>query len=204
MKIEVLVCDLGQVVLPFDFSPAKRFLRTRSTPSNDPLWDPWKAMSGLHDSLGFGMGRCSSRDFFAQVSRSLGLRCNFDEFCTAFSDVFVEDPATIDLVRRARVRLRFLLSNTNSIHWDWITAHHGALLAIFDRLLASHELGLQKPSEAIYKRVEGLTGLPPGAHLLIDDMPENVEGAVAIGWDGIVYTGAIDLEHKLQLRGLLP
>ena len=203
--IEVLVSDLGQVVLPFDWAPCKAFLRERSRRhAADREFDPWAALASAHDRLGFGKGACESEPFFHHVSGDLDLDATYEEFCTAWSDVFWEDRAVMDLIGRAHVPHKFLLSNTNAVHWKWILERHGESLQVFDRLLASQELGAEKPHAAIYRKVEGLTGLPPEAHLMIDDIAENIEGACACGWDGIVHTDAANLELELRRRSLLP
>jgi len=48
------------------------------------------------------------------------------------------------------------------------------------------------------------TGLPPEAHLFIDDLAENVAAARALGMDGIVHTDAAALAEELARRGLAP
>ncbi|HEV2473149.1 MAG TPA: HAD-IA family hydrolase, partial [Chthonomonadales bacterium] len=98
---------------------------------------------------------------------------------------------------------KILLSNTDPLHWNWILERYRGLLAPFDTLLASHDLGLLKPSAEIYRRVEEFTGLPAQSHLLIDDLERNVEGARQCGWDAALFTGAADLAKALQLRRLL-
>jgi FMN phosphatase YigB (HAD superfamily) len=201
--IEVLVSDLGQVLLPFDFSPVKAFMRARcGYARSGPEDDSWIRLVDLNDRTGFGIGNCSADAFYRRVQTEMQMDATYEEFCRIWSDVFQEDHEALELVRRAPVRYRFLLSNTNIIHWDWIVRKHGAVLSVFDRLLPSQETGLLKPDPQIYRHVESLTGLPPAAHLLIDDGPENVEAARACGWDGIVYTAAEELAQELRRRGL--
>lgn len=200
----VLVSDLGQVVLPLDWTESKRFLRERCRKAASGAdGDPWAALGAVHDRTGFGTGSCEPDAFFRAVVDELDLNATYDEFCKAWSDVFTEDWPVVELLRKANVQHRFLLSNTNIIHWNWILEHHSECLQIFDRLLPSQELGAEKPNEEIYRKVEALTGLPPSAHLMIDDLAANVEGARACGWDGIVHTDAANLERELRRRNLL-
>ena len=51
--------------------------------------------------------------------------------------------------------------------------------------------------------VEKLTGFPSGSHVLIDDMPANVAGARAAGWDGIVFGPETDLLAELSRLGVV-
>ncbi len=72
------------------------------------------------------------------------------------------------------------LSNTNHAHWDGITRYPA--LARLGTLYASHELGLHKPEEAIYRAIEQRTGFADSRILFFDDLQENVEAARLIGW----------------------
>jgi len=206
VPIDVLVSDLGKVILPFDFTPRQQFLRQRCRlPHTEGNAEALAhALHALHEELDFGKGACSAEAFYCKVVERLNLEVSYEEFCVGYSDYFWEDWAVAELIRQARVQKRVLLSNTDAIHWQWIRKRYGALLSVFDHLLASQELQALKPHPEIYRKVEALTGHPPEAHLLIDDLAENVEGAIACGWDGIVYANVEALEAQLRTRNLLP
>jgi putative hydrolase of the HAD superfamily len=55
---------------------------------------------------------------------------------------------------------------------------------LVDAVVASGEEGLAKPDPAIYLRTAERLALPPEACVFIDDLPANVEGAVAAGMRG--------------------
>lgn len=198
----VIVSDLGKVLLPFDFAPAKRWLgeRTRFGADGEAAW---RAASAIYEEAGFAVGRCSAGVFIERLRRELDLRATDEEFGSGWSDVFWIDEATVGLVAAARAEQRVLLSNTDPIHWGWIVSRFGQCLAMFDHLAPSQETGVLKPRPEAYAAVERLTGRPASEHLLIDDLVANVEGARAVGWDGIVHTTAEALERELTLRGLL-
>jgi HAD superfamily hydrolase (TIGR01509 family) len=198
----VIVSDLGKVLLPFDFAPAKRWLGERTRFGADGE-GAWRAASAIYEATGFAVGRCSAADFIERLRGELDLRATDEEFSGGWSDVFWTDEATVGLVASARAQQRVLLSNTDPIHWDWIVARFGACLAMFDHLAPSQETGVLKPHREAYAAVERLTGRPASEHLLIDDLEANVAGARAVGWDGIVHTTAEALELELRTRGLL-
>ena len=202
--IEVIVSDLGQVILPFDFSPSRKFMaERRRSPHPFSEAETWQSLHDLHEQHEFGSGGCSPEEFYEHVVNDLQIDASYEEFCKAWSNVFREDSAVVDLIARARAKHRFLLSNTNSIHWQWILEHHGEALRIFDKLFASQEIRMVKPSEQVFRLVESETGLRPEAHLLVDDLAENIEGAIACGWDAVLHTDAANLERELRLRGML-
>jgi putative hydrolase of the HAD superfamily len=69
--------------------------------------------------------------------------------------------------------------------------------------LRSCYLGLRKPDLAIYKRALDILGRPPERILFIDDRPENVAGAVAIGMKGIRFEGEDALRASLASLGVI-
>jgi glucose-1-phosphatase len=196
--IQAIVSDLGQVVLRFD--------QERCWEKILPACDHPEARSRLRSVLqtsGFGCGHTRSEDFFRQAAEAMQLRLTFEEFCEAWSDMFWEDWETIGLIAQAPVRHRLILSNTNGIHWAWITSRYNHVLSRFDRSLVSHDCGVEKPDPAIYELALRHTGLPPGAHLFIDDIPDNVEAAWTVGMDAILHTDAASLREEFRRRGLL-
>ena len=198
--IRVLVSDLGKVLLPFDTEK----VWTAVLPHVGCSEEEARALlsEAFRDSC-FGSGGCTGDEFHARLESRLGLKLPYDAFRTAWSDMFWEDEAVLDLIRRAKVERRHLLSNTNEIHWWWIQDRYAHVLQPFDDLIVSHEVKLEKPAAAIYHLVCDRTGLPPEAHLFIDDIEANVEGARAIGMDAVLHTDAASLEAALRQRGLI-
>ena len=66
----------------------------------------------------------------------------------------------------------------------------------------SGEVGLIKPDERIYRLHAETFGLTPEATLFIDDSQPNVDGAVAAGWNAVLFTGAPALRDDLARFGL--
>jgi 2-haloacid dehalogenase len=66
----------------------------------------------------------------------------------------------------------------------------------------SGEVGLIKPDRRIYERHAADFGLEPAASLFIDDSQKNVDGAIAAGWQAVLFTGADTLEADLKRLGV--
>jgi putative hydrolase of the HAD superfamily len=194
----VLVCDLGKVLLPFDTEPCWRAIIAQCDLGDDAR----SAFREVYAECAIGLGRTEPEEFHRRLVARIGLGMDYDTFCHAWSDMFWEDEAVLELVRAARVERRILLSNTNAIHWSWIRSHYPHVLDPFDRWVLSHECGLEKPDAAIFRLVEQETGHPSGAHLFIDDIRDNVEGARAAGWDAVLHTDAAALRIALASRGV--
>ena len=97
----------------------------------------------------------------------------------------------IDLIERLKKSYKvFLLSNTNSIHYDHYNQYirekfgYASLDAIFHRAWYSFRMGLYKPDLRIYEQVLREGGLIGEETLFIDDKQENVETAERVGIKG--------------------
>lgn len=66
----------------------------------------------------------------------------------------------------------------------------------------SGEAKLIKPDRAIYDLHARSFGLDPAATLFIDDSQKNVDGAIAAGWQAVLFTNAAALEAELRRLGI--
>ena len=66
----------------------------------------------------------------------------------------------------------------------------------------SGEVGLIKPDREIYDLHARTFGLEPAATLFIDDSQKNVDGAIAAGWQSVLFTGAKTLQADLGRLGI--
>ncbi|WP_373072167.1 HAD family hydrolase [Zeaxanthinibacter enoshimensis] len=83
----------------------------------------------------------------------------------------------------------FLLSNTNELHISHVKASIGRdrfsrFKNCFEQFYLSHEIGLRKPEEAVFRYVLEENKLKPEETLFIDDTLEHVEAARRLGIKG--------------------
>ena len=69
--------------------------------------------------------------------------------------------------------------------------------------VVSAQIKLMKPEPEIYLHLFEKFNLKPTECLFIDDRPENIEAAMQLGMDGIIFTSAYKLESELYRRNLL-
>lgn len=198
-RIQVLVSDLGKVLLPFEVERVWQALNPHFGVTHE---EARNVVQALFRETRFGAGGVDGREFYRHLVEQSGLRLPYEAFCVAWSDMFWEDEAVIRLIAEAPVAKRYILSNTNDIHWEFIRERYAHVLGRFDRALASHELKLEKPAPEIYEWVIRDSGYPPEAHLFIDDIEANVEGARAVGMDAILHTDSETLWREFVRRGL--
>ncbi|HEY1348579.1 MAG TPA: HAD-IA family hydrolase [Ktedonobacteraceae bacterium] len=94
---------------------------------------------------------------------------------------------------KARGYSTILLSNTETP----LTAYFKQCLPDIDRYFFSCEMGLRKPEPAIYEKVLHEMECQPEAVLFIDDRPENIEAAAALGIAGLVFRSCAALREQL-------
>jgi putative hydrolase of the HAD superfamily len=196
-EIQAVVTDLGQVLLRFDPAPCWEKILARCDQA-----EARARFQAVYREARIGCGQTEPEPFFRRAAEAMGMRMSYADFCEAWSDMFWEDPEVIELIARAPVQHRLVLSNTNAIHWDWIRRQYGHVLGRFDGCLVSHECGVEKPDAEIYRMAIRRTGLPGAAHIFIDDLVENVEGARAVGMDAVLHTDAAALREAFLRRGL--
>jgi 2-haloacid dehalogenase len=73
----------------------------------------------------------------------------------------------------------------------------------FDDILLSGEVQLTKPDPRIYQLLLSKYGLKPEQVLFIDDRQANVQAALQLGIDSIVFESPEQLEQQLITRQLL-
>ncbi|KAA6304048.1 HAD family phosphatase, partial [termite gut metagenome] len=95
--------------------------------------------------------------------------------------------AKLDLLLKLRKKYAiYLVSNTNSIHWEWACRnafpHKGFRVEdYFDKLFLSFEMHCAKPEIELFQRVLEETAIIPEETLFIDDAEANCKAAQSLG-----------------------
>ena len=112
------------------------------------------------------------------------------------------DEAMIDAVRTARragVRTGLISNSWGAGRYDRST-----FAELFDGVVISGEVGLNKPDAAIYELGAERVGLSPAECVFVDDLRENCEGAEAVGMTAVLHRGAegtvVELERLLGVE----
>lgn len=110
----------------------------------------------------------------------------------------VLDWTIIDLIRslRARDLPVGMLSNNVPLLADEIAALEVGDL--FDVILISCEIGVMKPDPRAYHAILDRLNVEAGNAIFIDDSAANVQGAQAVGMNGVHYSPDIDLKSILE------
>ncbi len=156
-----------------------------------------------HLEEAYEAGQISDEAFVQELHRLAKLRCTEEFTAEAWGDIFTPNEAVCALIPQFKPRYRLLLgSNTNSLHARKFVKQFADVLAHFDALVLSHEIGVRKPKRGFFEHCQRLADCAPDECLFIDDLPANVAGARELGWHGIVFTGVADLERELARLGI--
>lgn len=199
--MQSLVFDFGNVVGYFDYQrSAERLARHTDLSAEEII--ACVRNGGLEEE--YESGRISSADFLRQVRTLCRLRCSEEELISAYADIFSPNRDVCDLLPTLKSRYKLLLgSNTCELHARQFQRQFAETLRHFDHLVLSYEIGVRKPKSGFFAHCQRLADCPPAECLFIDDLPENVAGAVACGWHGIVYRGIGDLRSRLAALGVV-
>jgi putative hydrolase of the HAD superfamily len=106
---------------------------------------------------------------------------------------------TLDVLRDARTRGYAMSILSNAPHEMAAALHVHPAFVIFDHLFFSSEIGVVKPNPGAFRAA--LERLACAAHdvLFIDDRPDNVNAAVALGLGGLLFTSSTQLRAELAL-----
>ena len=199
-KAEVILFDLGNVILPFNhYQIAEKLSRFTK---NADFQDPEMIFSYLFDFEngainGYEVGKVFSLEFFQSLKEFLRLSITFEEFIPIWNDIFWENLEVSEIIRSLKGKKRLgLLSNTNPLHFDY-TLSKFPVVKVFDKWLLSHEVGFKKPASEIFQSAIEWACVEPERILFIDDMKSHVEVAISLGMQGIHFTSATQLREAL-------
>jgi putative hydrolase of the HAD superfamily len=199
--IKAVIFDLGNVLIPFDFTIGYKAL--------EPLCEipaaeiPARiAETGLVRQL--ETGEISADGFYIRLADALNLQITIEEFREIWCSIFLPQPLIPEELVEAisRTHKLILLSNTNAIHFDMIAQTY-PLLRHFHAQILSHEAGAMKPDAAIYQAAIAAAGCAPEECFFVDDLAANVEGARQVGMDAVRFESAAQLESELRARGVV-
>jgi len=199
---EVVVFDLGKVLVDFDYSIAARRIAARST---TPPQDIQHFIDHSPLLFRYETGSMTREQFFEEIRRMTGFLGGIEEFGQFFADIFSPMDKMIEL--HARLRRHgvptFIFSNTNDLAISHIRRNF-PFFANFEGYVLSYEHGAMKPDAALYEVVERVTKRKGKQILYLDDRIENTRAGVSRGWQVIQHQNETASRQTIEELGLLP
>ncbi len=193
----VVVFDYGEVISREPSPSDRAALLARAGVPAESFWGAYWAHRNDLDQ-----GTASIAEYWARVGADVGADWSaidvHELWAIDHRGWLCLDPSTLAVLHalaEGGTRLA-LLSNAGPDFSGWLRS--GSFAPLFDRVFVSGELGLVKPDPAIYERVIDELGITPDEFLFVDNRSENVEGAIAVGGGGHVFTDAATLHAWLR------
>ena len=198
--ITAITFDLGNVLVKVDHL---RFCRQMAALAG---LSPQEVYAQVFESSlepGYDTGRITSREFYERVTAHFGVTLAYARFCELWCDIFDPMEAMAAVVAHLAPRFPlFLLSNTNSLHFDYIRERFDAILQPFQAFILSYEVGSRKPEAAIYQALIQQVSRPPEEILFLDDKAIFVDAAREQGLAAWQFRSPQELRQDLERHGL--
>ena len=185
MTIRAIYFDLGGVIVRTEFQAPRQHMAERFGLEYDGLI---KLVFDSETAIQATLGLISEDEHWTTVARRLHLpesetRAMRDEFFAGD----ITDLHLLDFMRGLRKQYKVgLISNAWSDLRPWIVSKK--FEDAFDAMTISAEARVAKPDPRIYRIALEELGVAPAESIFLDDFPENVAGARAVGMQAIRFS----------------
>ena len=198
--IKTAIFDLGNVLLNFKHELICERIAGYSGYSCDAVY-----RMGFHSEEFhlYDTGKITSEEFFRWALERFKIDISYEMFQYMWSDIFSPNKS-MELVLsdlKGKGHQLILLSNTNELHFDFITDHFD-IIKMFDDLVLSYRVGYSKPHEEIYKEALGRTRATAEECVYIDDIEEYCLSGASFGINSILYRSTDQLIQELRGLGI--
>lgn len=205
-SIDAIVFDLGEVIIDLDPNAVLNgFIRHTNGISNQDIVN---SLINTPTFLDFETGKLGHQEFISAVNSFLGISLEENEFRAIWNSMLLPiKKDRIEMVEKLRKTHKvYFLSNTNSLHqeqFDSMIRNDGkyeCLSDMVDHAVYSHQVGMRKPDEIIYRHIVKVTGKSAERILFLDDKEENIREASRIGIKSMIVKEASDLPGKFEKK----
>ena len=196
------IFDIGNVLLRLDYGKVLRNLCRNSSMSPSELRSLIEGAGGYRD---LERGLLDFNAFHQFLVTRGGYRADLSTFRQVWIDFFDGPVAGMsELLRRVRRTYQVaFLSNSNEVHAECIPRDFPQLFQEGDKFIFSHEQRSAKPDPLIFMKALDILVARAEDCLYVDDLPENVEAALCLGFRAFRFVDSEDLRRRLRIEGLL-
>lgn len=197
LRDRTLVFDLGGVLVRWDPQRVVSLL----TPDPDEQAAVLQDLFGHEDWHEYDCGFISIGDVAERLQQRTGIRLPSPERLHRAHvdslDPLEDTVALLGELSARRIKL-YCLSNVSREAYEDI-AQRNPFCTFFKGVVISGDVGLTKPDPRIYRHLLVTHGLNARNSVMIDDRPENVAAAEALGMQGILFASAEQCRRELGL-----
>jgi len=191
---KVVLFDLGRVLMHIDFDAFPNTLGLITKEQRAPYEMEVQKINCLYEC-----GKITTEEFLDALYPIFDCQFSREQILHAYDAIIVEDHhEIIPFVQQAQKKYKIaILSNTSPSHWEKVL-RISSLVKLFPQTFTSFQLGAMKPSPIVYKKICEIMNVEPSEVIFIDDLQENVAGAIAIEMKGIVFKSVDQLKFLLK------
>ena len=201
-KIKNIVFDLGGVLVDLDFKAAINGLQQAGFVNVKEQLQSFDR-EGIFQK--FELGEMTAVEFRTAIRENSTVTLTDEEIDALWNAMLLEIPREkLELILDLRGKyMVYLLSNTNSIHWDYVCKNAFNYRGFrvndyFEETFLSYEMHLAKPDKAIYEKVLQDANLLAEETLFIDDSEANCKAAEEVGIHAHHYHIGDDLSKVFE------
>lgn len=200
-KISLVLFDMHDVLCRFD--QAKR-LEDLARISGKPADEIFAAIWGAGFEAEADAGKLDRVAYLKGFGERLGYPITLDEWVANRKLAMVPMPEVLAIMAALKSRVKVaVLTNNHTLVREHLNVLFPELFALCgDHAYVSAQFGVAKPNPEVYLRCVAAAGGRPEETLFIDDSKANVDGAVAAGLAGYLFTDAAALRVALRDFGL--
>ena len=201
-NIKNIVFDLGGVLVDLDFKAAINGLQKAGFVNVKEQLQSFDR-EGIFQK--FELGEMTAEEFRTAIRENSTVTLTDEEIDALWNAMLLEIPREkLELILDLRGKyMVYLLSNTNSIHWDFVCKNAFNYRGFrvndyFEETFLSYEMHLAKPDKAIYEKVLQDANLLAEETLFIDDSEANCKAAEEVGIHAHHYHIGDDLSKVFE------
>ena len=206
-NIKNIIFDYGNVIFALDFNRSRQAWLDLGIIDPDAFYSHQRQDKIFTE---FESGNASSeqfRDYIREVLNQTDL--TDEQIDHAWNSLLVGVPdGNHELLIELKPKYRtFLLSNINPIHYEYIMDYLKTDFGfeqgndhLFEKAYYSHLMGKRKPNADIFEQVLLENGLSPAETLFIDDNPQNIAAAKALGMETYLMTAPDNIQAFFEVK----
>lgn len=201
-NIRHIILDFGGVILNLDYKKTEQAFIDLGIADFANRYSQLQ-QTEIFDRLETGV--VDKAEFIKELKTITGEAITDQQVITAWNAMLLDIPLRrLQILQQLQLHFdMFLLSNTNEIHEEAfneiLRAQCGfkSMGVFFDKVYYSHRVGMRKPNKEIFQLILDQNSLNPEKTLFVDDSPQHIEGAKALGIQTIFLEPGMTIEDHI-------
>ncbi len=195
--IKNILFDFGGVIINIDHQRVERAFSHLGVDNFDELYS-----KAIQNNLFINLekGLIEPDKFRTELRKISGLNVSDKILDKTWNEIIGDYPtARIELLKKISGNYNlYLLSNTNIIHYNYYISKFETEFgfdfnSLFRKTYWSFMIGKRKPDKEVYEYIASDSKIIPGETLFVDDSEQNIEAAIAVGYQVFHITAKNDI-----------